>query len=276
MKKLRLISAGLVFILAFAFILHAQETTTSDFDVELQALEATTPTPYSQLPDISETHGFYSAQNPDWPPAPADVLSVPAWPLGDGFFAMDDLNVNYAELAQAAQPKTTSSSQLKSKNNFSPDFLITPANIGFSISQQATNIVLKWQSTSNRIYMVEQRPTLTSSSYWTELTNYVLSASTTNITSLVLTNLIRQQPIDFSASLTLRRLRATISFRLTRTVPLTNWTFFKTTLIRMVIQSSFQTSFLRVMAAFHIHWMPRHFNTLLPPVTMALTLFNTA
>ena len=193
----------------------AQDATPSDFDVELQALEATT-TPYSQLPDVSETHGFYSAQNPDWPPAPADVLSVPAWPLGNGFFAMDDLNVNYASLAQAAQAKTASSSLSKSKNNFSPDFLITPANIGFSISQQATNIVLKWQSTSNRIYMVGATD-LTSGSYWTELTG--LSASTTNITSLVLTNLIRQQPIEVSASLTLRRLPTTISFRLTKTVP---------------------------------------------------------
>jgi Bacterial Ig domain/Bacterial TSP3 repeat len=183
-------------LLSICNISFAQENST-DFDVELQALEATTPIPASQLPDVSETHGFYSAQNPDWPPAPADILGVPAWSLGDGFFAMDDLNVNYANLAQAAQPKTSSSSQLKSKNNFSPDFLITPANIGFSISQQATNIVLKWQSTSNRIYMLEQRPTLTSDSYWTELANYVLSASTTNVTSLVLTNLIRQQPIDF-------------------------------------------------------------------------------
>jgi hypothetical protein len=173
----------------------AQDATPSDFDVELQALEATTPIPASQLP---ESGTFWSAQHAtDWPPLPSGFLNVPAWPLGDDVFVLDDLNINYSELAQAAQSKIASSGQLKSKNNFSPDFLITPANIGFSISQQATNIVLKWQSTSNRIYMVEQRPTLTSSSYWTELTNYVLSASTTNITSLVLTNLIRQQPIDF-------------------------------------------------------------------------------
>jgi hypothetical protein len=93
----------------------------SDFEVEIKALEMTTPMPASELPDSSEWHGFYSVQNLDWPPLPADILGLPVWPLGDGFFALDDTSVNYAELAQAAQPETTSSGQLKSKTNFSPD-----------------------------------------------------------------------------------------------------------------------------------------------------------
>jgi len=186
----------------------------SDFEVELQALEQTVPIPASQLPDAGT---FWSAQHSPvslepWPPLPIGFLNVPAWPLGDNVFVLDDLSLNYSAMAQAAQAKTTSSSQLKSKTNFSPDFFITPANLGFSISQQATNIVLKWQSTSNRIYMVEQRPTLTSDSYWTELTNYILSASNTNITSLVFTNLIQTQPIDF--------------FRLFDVTPIANNDFF--------------------------------------------------
>jgi len=115
----------------FSLLLRAQETATpvqsgavseaavspSDFEVELQALEMTTPMPPSELPDESETHGFYSAQNPDWPPLPDDVLELPIWPLGDGLYVLDDTNVNYVELAQS-QPAVRS----QMTDDFSPDF----------------------------------------------------------------------------------------------------------------------------------------------------------
>jgi hypothetical protein len=104
MKKLRLVLVGMALVFTIICILHAQETVTpSDFEVELQALEATTPMPASQLPDMTETHGFYSAKNPDWAPSPADILEVPVWPLGGGMYVMDDLNVNYAALAQESR-----------------------------------------------------------------------------------------------------------------------------------------------------------------------------
>lgn len=131
MKKARLVSAGIAFGLGITFFLHAQETATltqggevsltatnvaevaslSDFEAELMALKATPSMPASQLPE--ETHGFYSVQNPDWPPLPGDVLGLNVWPLGNGLFALDDRNVNYVELqaaAEAARPKLSRSS----------------------------------------------------------------------------------------------------------------------------------------------------------------------
>ena len=69
----------------------------------IQALEGTTPVPASELPDGGAAGTYWSAQHAnDWPPMPADVLGLPAWPLGDGVFVLDDTNVNYVELAQSA------------------------------------------------------------------------------------------------------------------------------------------------------------------------------
>src|SRR5271155_1572159 len=81
---------------------RAQETVSSDqsgpaasdLEVELQALEMTTPIPASKLPDGGAAGTYWSAQNvANWPPLPADVLGLSAWPLGDGVFVLDDTNV---------------------------------------------------------------------------------------------------------------------------------------------------------------------------------------
>jgi hypothetical protein len=132
MKKMRLVWAGMAFVLAIRFILQAQETgalvqngtvsgaagSPSDFDAELQALERTTPIPASQLPGASGIQGFYSAQNPSWPPLPGDVLGLPAWPLGGGLFVLDDVDVNYAALAQQCR----ASGLMPMDSGFTPAF----------------------------------------------------------------------------------------------------------------------------------------------------------
>jgi hypothetical protein len=84
---------------------QAQPTNTApsadDLQTLVQALEETTPIPASQLP--AQAPGFFSVQNPSWPPLPIDVLGLNAWPLGNGFFAVDDRGVDYAALqAEAA------------------------------------------------------------------------------------------------------------------------------------------------------------------------------
>jgi Bacterial Ig domain/Bacterial TSP3 repeat len=192
MKKLRSVSAGMAFILVFTFNLHAQKA--SDLATELQAIEAMPTVSAVQFQALGLQGTFYSAQHApstenEWPPLPADWLSLPIWIIDTNLFLIDDLDYNYA----AAQTRSAAtSSGMRPMDD--PSQLI---NTNFTIAVQATNIVLNWQSASNRIYMIEQRPTLTSDSYWTQLTNYVLSAASTNITSLVLTNLIQQQPIDF-------------------------------------------------------------------------------
>jgi|GEM_PF-1670961 len=72
-----------------------------------------------------------------------------------------------------------------------------PANTNFLISVQGGNIALDWRSTTNRLFLLEDRPTLTSESQWNELANYYLSAANTNWTKLVHTNIINLQPMNF-------------------------------------------------------------------------------
>lgn len=54
------------------------------------------------LPPIQNSPAFYSTQNPDWPPLPANSLGVPQVEVSPGVFWLDDLNVNYAQLQQEA------------------------------------------------------------------------------------------------------------------------------------------------------------------------------
>ncbi|HVU27963.1 MAG TPA: Ig-like domain-containing protein [Verrucomicrobiae bacterium] len=192
MKTSALIPAVILFC-SISIHVHAQESPT-DFEVELQALEQTTPLPASQLPENATI--FYSAAHPEWPPLPGDYLNLPFWVIGNGVVVIDDVNYDYAAVSAAAQAKALSSSQFN-RNDFNPDFLLSPSNLGFQISQQSTNIVLQWMSGTNRLYLIEDRPTLTSDSYWNEFENYILSPSHTNLTSIILTNQIQAQPMDF-------------------------------------------------------------------------------
>ncbi|HEY5298255.1 MAG TPA: hypothetical protein VIK59_10035, partial [Verrucomicrobiae bacterium] len=99
-----LLIIGIIF---FATIIHAQDTSSlSDFEIELQALESTTPTAATNAPELGT---FYSAQNPDSAPLPANINNSPVWSLGSGFYVLDDTNVNYAALAQAHSSSRTSS-----------------------------------------------------------------------------------------------------------------------------------------------------------------------
>ena len=96
------LTAGIFAI--FAFVLRAQETATpvqegtvssvsvngdvsglSDLEVELQAIEMTTPTPAAYLPQAGT---YWSAQHApgtaeEWPPLPSN-FGMGAWSLGEG------------------------------------------------------------------------------------------------------------------------------------------------------------------------------------------------
>ncbi len=76
----------------------------SDLEVMLQAVEQTTPLPANTVPRVGN---FYSVQHLPgsrmaWPPLPGNVHQLPAWNLGNGFYLMDDLDVNYDELQAEA------------------------------------------------------------------------------------------------------------------------------------------------------------------------------
>ena len=67
----------------------------------MTAIEATPPLPASEAPKFGE---FYTTQHGEsWPPLPGDILHLPFWDLGSGFYLLDDTNVDYAELAAEAE-----------------------------------------------------------------------------------------------------------------------------------------------------------------------------
>jgi hypothetical protein len=98
MKKTRTVSAGIAFVLAITFSLHAQETaitvqsirsaSANDLNTMLEAVEATTPLPAESVPKVGT---FYSARMPSGPPLPGS-MGWPAWALGSGVWLLDDLD----------------------------------------------------------------------------------------------------------------------------------------------------------------------------------------
>jgi alpha-tubulin suppressor-like RCC1 family protein len=100
------IICGLITLFSYA---HAQETApsnqsiqaASDLDLMLQALEQTTPLPATETPDSGT---FYTVQHmDDWPPLPGNTMDLPFWSIGDGYYVLDDRNVDYAELQAEAE-----------------------------------------------------------------------------------------------------------------------------------------------------------------------------
>ncbi len=107
MKKTRMVSAGIAFVLAINFSLHAQTTTISiqslhsasadDLSVMLQAIEETTPLPAESFPRGAT---FWSAKNINYPPLPSNINNLPAWNLGGGNWLLADQDFDYAALEQ--------------------------------------------------------------------------------------------------------------------------------------------------------------------------------
>jgi hypothetical protein len=144
--------------IALLSLLHAQETATldqnvdasltvtngisamTDLEVELNAIEMTTPLPATNSPDFGN---FYSAQHApgseeEWPPLPADVMKLPVWPLGDGYYLFDDRNIDYDVLA-VAQARTTRVGGMMPMDDsggggFSPLDLLSDTNLWLAIT----------------------------------------------------------------------------------------------------------------------------------------------
>ncbi len=89
MKKIGLVLFGLG--LLFSPPLHAQTThlTPAIITIAAAAAPQTDPIAFSNAPMVGL---FYSAQNPDLPPAPSDFANLPVWDLGDGNYLLDDFD----------------------------------------------------------------------------------------------------------------------------------------------------------------------------------------
>lgn len=109
MKRIRNVLVGLLAVGGFVVWLghvHAQQTgTESDTEVMIQAIEQTAPVPADSVP---QNGTFWSAQNPTWPPLPANVLGLSVWPLGDGNYLLNDTNVDYAAMQSPTSPMMSS------------------------------------------------------------------------------------------------------------------------------------------------------------------------
>jgi hypothetical protein len=71
--------------------LHSMST--DDLTAMLQAVEETTPLSAETMPNAN---GYYSSQNPDWPPLPGNPNGLSLWPLGDGTCLLDDRQYDYS------------------------------------------------------------------------------------------------------------------------------------------------------------------------------------
>ena len=82
-------------------------TSVADVQAMLEALQGEPPTPLAALPknrigQVSAS-GFWSLQNPYWPPLPGDILGLDVWQLGNGSYILDDRQIDYAALQEAAE-----------------------------------------------------------------------------------------------------------------------------------------------------------------------------
>jgi hypothetical protein len=107
MKTIRifLLLAVLIFPLYSHAQLNAALQSTSissadDLTVMIAAVEQATPTSFADLSRSNLFGTFYSAQHPEWPALPGNILSLDVWPLGDNTFMLDDRDVDYDSLDQ--------------------------------------------------------------------------------------------------------------------------------------------------------------------------------
>ena len=61
-------------------------------NADLSAVEASAPIAAADLPILGM---FYSAQNPNFPPAPGNFDNLSAWDLGQGNFLLDDVDSGF-------------------------------------------------------------------------------------------------------------------------------------------------------------------------------------
>ncbi|HEY5298051.1 MAG TPA: hypothetical protein VIK59_08995 [Verrucomicrobiae bacterium] len=164
MKTLRLVI--LAASCAFAFILKAQDTSSlSDFEIELQALEATTPTAATNAPELGT---FYSAQNPNSAPLPANVNHSPVWSLGSGFYILSDANVDYAALSQS---HSVSRMSLHAMDEMDEDDFVPALNLDRnSLYLQITNVAdgmasLNLMNATDYVYEIYSKTDLTATNW---------------------------------------------------------------------------------------------------------------
>jgi hypothetical protein len=87
----------------------------ADLQTALTLLQSDPPVPMASVPKNElggvSGIGFWSLQNPDWPPLPGDTIGMNVWPIGSGSFVLDDTQYNYNP-APKVKAKTALTSDL--------------------------------------------------------------------------------------------------------------------------------------------------------------------
>jgi hypothetical protein len=226
MKKPQMFWAGLVFVTGLIFILHAQDATL-DTALPVQAaalqveplpltakdirilpllsdkdlatfIEAMVLTPTIEPEDLPPfAPGFWSLQNPNWPPLPGNIKSVPAWQLNDGSFLLSDLDTDYS----GRKKKTGGGMQRMSMDpsdpgdgggTYTPSFasyapIDFSTNLWLAITNVANNIadLLISNTVADVLYEIQGKPDLLATQWVSE--GFVLGSELTNWTPTSIT-----------------------------------------------------------------------------------------
>lgn len=80
-------------------------TSVADLQTMMAALQSQPPVPYVSLPTNRRGQvfaaGFWSLQNPYWPPLPGNLYGLDSWPICNGKYILDDRQVDYNALPAA-------------------------------------------------------------------------------------------------------------------------------------------------------------------------------
>lgn len=148
---------------------NLQAVSADDLNVMLEAIEQTTPLTATNAPQFGN---FYSAQNPDWPPLPANMNGLAVWPLGNGFYLLSDQDFDY----QAAEQENVALHEMAKAMGLGMDgeeagssFAIDTNGLWLSISSVSNGLAyLNLYHGTDYVYEVWSKPDLLASNWGIE------------------------------------------------------------------------------------------------------------
>jgi hypothetical protein len=166
MKKAQAVSAGVAFLLAINFSLHAQTTAISiqsirsasvnDLNTMLEAVEATTPVPAESVPKFGV---FISARLPSGPPLPGS-MGWPAWNLGEGVWLLNDLDQAQGQMRAMAMDVPTpgdggNDGGSNNYSNFASSYTIDTNSLWLEITNVSNGLAyLNLHNSTDEVYEV--------------------------------------------------------------------------------------------------------------------------
>jgi hypothetical protein len=175
-------AAGLAgFLLAHAGDAGSGETTTGASTVTISEELASQLAAIEQQPTIDPTNladglmggTYFSAQFPTWAPLPGNIFHVPVWNLGDNYYLLDDLGINYGGPTEKAAVLHTGTVRNDStKGGIGADFQTQSGVPYLTIAPTGTNTVLitVWNNLGATNYDIWTTPVLLDP-IWTLATN---------------------------------------------------------------------------------------------------------